>query len=439
MFWRHASRAAKHSRPLLRSSFGSKLTTATTVAGLGGAGLFWYYKDPNAAIHEYVILPMVRLLFDGEDSHKLAIEFLKYPFLNPSESSNWNDVHDPERKLEVTLFQNSKNPKVKPITLRTPVGVAAGLDKNGEGIDSLFNLGFSVVEIGSITPEPQPGNPRPRFFRLEKDRACINAYGFNSQGQAVVANRLKTRLSKNGAYPLANSEAFTNNALNPGKALWVSLGKNKTAEALPDYVKGVQNLGRYADALVINVSSPNTPGLRDLQTSLDSLLTAVVDERNRLPQETLPPVIVKLSPDISDEQAKDMARAIKATGVDGVLVCNSTVERPSSLKSDPEIVKKYGGLSGKPIKPFTMRTLKSMRKYLGDDITIIACGGISDGADAVDYANAGANFVQLYTAYAYKGPAICADIRKDILALLQPGQKWEDLAKGAAQRNNENK
>lgn len=436
MFWRHASRATK--RPVLTSSFGSKLATAATVGGIGAASLFWYYKNPNAAIHEYLLLPSVRLLFDGEDSHKLAIEVLKYPFLNPSEDPEWNSKHDPEGKLAVTLFNNCSNPKVQPISLRTPVGVAAGLDKNGEGIDSLFNLGFSVVEIGSITPEPQPGNPRPRFFRLEKDRACINAYGFNSQGQAVVANRLKTRLAKNGAYPLSDSNVYSNNALRPGKALFVSLGKNKTAEALPDYVKGVQNLGPYADALVINVSSPNTPGLRDLQGSLDSLLSGVVAERNKLPQEKLPPVIVKISPDISDDQAKDMAQAIKATGVDGVIVSNSTVERPSSLKSDPELTQKFGGLSGKPIKPFTLRTLKSMRKYLGDDITIIGCGGISDGADAVEYAKAGANFVQLYTAYAYKGPAISADIRKDILASLAPGQRWQDLAKGAAERNSSN-
>jgi dihydroorotate dehydrogenase len=327
MFRRFAGRSAQNFKStaprVLTSSFGSKLTTFTAGVGAVGAVGFYYYKDPNAAIHEYVILPTIRLLLDGENSHRLAIETFKYPWLNPKEKESWNDTYDPNRQLAVTLFANSKNPKVKPVTLRTPIGIAAGLDKNGEAIETLYNLGFPYVEIGSITPLAQPGNPRPRFFRLEKDLAVINNYGFNSQGQAAVLARLKVRMARAGLASGAVGQTV-NNSLRAEHALAVSLGKNKHGDALTDYAKGVQTLGPYADILVVNISSPNTPGLRDLQAeeSLKTLLSTVVRERNKLDQEFLPPVVVKVSPDLTEPEVESIAAAVKATDVDGVIISN---------------------------------------------------------------------------------------------------------------------
>ncbi|ANB15771.1 hypothetical protein AWJ20_3415 [Sugiyamaella lignohabitans] len=423
--------ARQSNTPTLKSSIGGKITAIATLAGVAGVAGFYYYKDPNAAIHEYFILPSIRLLFDGETSHKLAIETFKYPFLNPKEKVGWIDEIDPHRQLAVTLFANSPNPKVKPITLRAPIGVAAGLDKNGDAIDTLFNFGFPYVEIGSITPEPQPGNPKPRFFRLEKDQAVINRYGFNSEGQKAVLARLKVRLAQIGglldtSIPIVGQPI--NNSLRPESALAISLGKNKTAEAIDDYIKGVRTLGPYADILVINVSSPNTPGLRNLQAEaeLRKLLTTVVEERNKLSQDVLPPILVKVAPDLTEPEVESIAGAVKDSKVDGVIVSNTTVARPQSLKSDKKIVSEVGGLSGKPVKPFSIQALKLMRKHLGDDITIIGCGGISNGEDAVDFARAGADFVQLYTGFAYKGPAIVGDIKKGILRELD-GRNWSDI------------
>ncbi|CAN6594833.1 hypothetical protein TRVA0_001S00122 [Trichomonascus vanleenenianus] len=406
-----------------RSSIMYKVSTAgIALAAVGIGGGLYYYKDAQSAIHEYAILPAIRLFFDAETSHKLAIEAMRYPALNPREQPNWDQTHDPDHLLQVTLFKNTETP----ITLRNPIGVAAGLDKDGKAIDSLFNLGFSYVEIGSITPLPQPGNPLPRFFRLEKDGAVINRYGFNSEGHMAVVTRLKTRLGKAHCYG-DSTVAPVNNALHPGKALAVNLGKNKTGDEVQDYVTGVQNFGALADVLVINVSSPNTPGLRDLQSEekLTNLLTTVVGERNTLQVDRKPPVVVKIAPDLTEPEIEAIAGAVKASKVDGVIVSNTTIERPDTLRTK-SVAREQGGLSGKPLKPYSLRALRLLRKHLGKDITIIGCGGISSGEDAIEFARAGADFVQMYTAFAYKGPALAGKVKRDILKELN-GKKWEDI------------
>lgn len=394
-----------------------KVVNTSFVVGVLSIGAFAYYKNPRAAIHEYAILPTVRAVFDAEKSHKLAIECLKYPFLSPSETANWDKIHDPNGLLKVTLFKNAaSSSKVKPLTLLSPIGVAAGLDKHGEAIDSLFNLGFSYVEIGSVTPEPQPGNPLPRFFRLERDSAVINRYGFNSDGHLKVLARLKQRLFKQGG---ENSPE--------GKVLAVNLGKNKTGDEIKDYVKGVQRFAKYADVLVINVSSPNTPGLRDLQSEdkLTSLLKTVINTRNSLPLDQLPPLVVKIAPDLNESEIASIAKSVTDSKVDGVIVSNTTIERPSTLANDPNN-KQVGGLSGKPLKPYSLKALKSLKQQLknlgNDSVTLIGCGGVSNAEDALEFRAAGADFVELYTAFAYKGPGLANKIKSD---LLDKGVKWQ--------------
>lgn len=403
-----------------KSSLGYRLTTVAAVGVVGAGGLYWYYRDARSSIHQYLVLPLVRLFCDGEKSHKLAIEVMQYPWLNPREPKGWDDANDPNRQLEVTLFANTD----KPLKLRSPVGVAAGLDKDGKAVDSLLDMGFSYVEVGSITPQPQPGNPLPRFFRLEKDDAVINRYGFNSEGHFAVLGRLKTRLAKAMAYPLDSGE---NNALRPEKALAVNLGKNKTGDETEDYVAGVKTFGNFADVLVVNVSSPNTPGLRDLQSEskLTNLLERLVSERNQL-NNRRPPLVVKIAPDLSEPEIESIAAAVKASKIDGVIVSNTTISRPAELKTHRSIVEQVGGLSGKPVKPLALKAVKSLRSHIGPEITIIGCGGISNGHDAIEFARAGADFVQTYTGFAYKGASTACDIKQEILKELD-GKKWTEL------------
>jgi dihydroorotate dehydrogenase len=405
-------------------NLGRKVTTAATIVSVGGIGLGWYYKNPEASLHEYVLMPLGRALLDGEQAHRAAVKLLAFPALAPSQSRSWDDKHDPKGQLRTVLFKNAKNPKVRQVEIRNPIGCAAGFDKNGEAIDGLYGLGFGYVEVGSVTPLAQPGNPRPRVFRLEKDEAVINRYGFNSDGHAAVLARLKQRLAQHGVY---NYGTHGTGSLIPGRALAVNLGKNKNGDEVQDYVAGIKAFGPYADVLVVNVSSPNTPGLRDLQKEekLTELLETVVSTRDGLDLPILPPVVVKIAPDLSEQEIKSVATAVSSAAVDGVIVSNTTIQRPKSLKSGPPLATEVGGLSGRPVKPFSLAALKTLRKYLGPNITIIGCGGISNGADALEFAQAGADAVQLYTSFAFKGFGVPSMVKKQLIAQL--GDKnWSD-------------
>ena len=392
------------------------LKRLTTLAAVGTVGGFWYFSDPRATGYRYLVMPTGRLLVpDGEQAHRLTIELMKYPFLNPRLPGKWRQLVDPHNLLGTELFGDAVNPKVRKLFVNTPVGIAAGFDKNGEAIDSLVNIGFSWVEVGSVTPLPQPGNPKPRVFRLENDKAFVNRYGFNSDGHALVAARLQTR-------PASRPH---------GQVLAVNLGKNKLGDEVQDYVRGVQVFGGLADALVVNVSSPNTPGLRDLQAGgkLGDLLTTLVAERDALPYGELPPLLVKIAPDVSLDQIKAIATAVKQSHVDGVIVGNTTIGRPSTLQSDRSVVAENGGLSGPPVKPLELQALRLLRHEVGPKVTILGCGGIQTAEDALDFARAGANAVQLYTSFAYDGPEKPAVIAEDLVKLLE-GKKWSDVASG---------
>ena len=323
--------------------------------------------------------------------------------------------------------------------MKNPIGLAAGLDKDAEAVEALFNSGFSYVEIGSVTPEPQPGNPQPRFFRLPKDEAVINRYGFNSSGHFNVLATLKLRFNKLlGKFQRnhAGGELPESNAFQKGKMLGINLGKNKFGDEVSDFVKGVERLGPYADVLVINVSSPNTPGLRDLQSEakLTNLLSTVVKERDILGKNLLgekPPVLVKVAPDLTEPEIESIANSAKEAKVDGIIISNTTIQRPVDklLTTDQKLINETGGLSGKPLKPFALKALRTLRKYTKDsNLVLIGCGGISTGKDALEFGKAGATFIELYTAFAYKGPGLVAKIRDELAQeLRQEGKTWEQI------------
>jgi dihydroorotate dehydrogenase len=282
-----------------------------------------------------------------------------------------------------------------------PVGLAAGFDKNAEVPDALTGWGFGFVEIGTVTPRPQAGNPRPRLFRLTPDRAVINRMGFNNEGHEAVAARLRRRDRAGGC-------------------LGANLGKNRdSADAVADYCKGVDVFGPLADYLVINVSSPNTPGLRDLQRrgELSVLIDAVMERRTALKLDRPPPVLLKIAPDLSPQEIADIAETVNASAIDGLIVSNTTVARPASLESRqaPE----PGGLSGKPLFESSTQLLAEMYRLTRGRLPLIGVGGIASGEDAYAKIRAGASLVQLYTALVYQGPGLVRRIKTDLAALLR--------------------
>ncbi|KAI4328589.1 hypothetical protein L6164_020929 [Bauhinia variegata] len=309
-----------------------------------------------------------------------------------------------------------------------PIGLAAGFDKNAEAVDGLLALGFGFVEVGSVTPVPQDGNPKPRIFRLREEGAIINRCGFNSEGIVAVAKRLG---AQHGKRKLAETSSTTTSSnaedKHGGKAgpgiLGVNLGKNKTSEdAAADYVQGVHTLSQYADYLVINVSSPNTPGLRMLQgrKQLKDLVKKVQAARDEMQwgEEGLPPLLVKIAPDLSREDLEDIAAVALALRLDGLIITNTTISRPDSVSSNP-VASEVGGLSGKPLFDLSTNILKEMYILTRGNIPLIGCGGISSGEDAYKKVRAGATLVQIYTAFAYGGPALIPQIKTELAECLE--------------------
>ena len=276
-----------------------------------------------------------------------------------------------------------------------PLGLAAGFDKNAEGIDALAALGFGFVEVGTVTGEPQPGNPTPRLFRLPADRAVVNRMGFNNDGAEVVAHRLAARLGTK----------------HRDVVVGVNIGKTKVvpeddqAAVLADYEKSTRLLAPLADYLVVNVSSPNTPGLRDLQSveRLRPLLSAVRRQADAVTTRRLP-LLVKIAPDLADKDALAVADLALELGLDGIVATNTTISR-EGLVSDPADIERVGagGLSGAPLRARAVEVLRLLRERVGPDLTIIAVGGIGDADDARQRLDAGATLLQAYTAFVYEG------------------------------------
>ncbi|XP_047963470.1 dihydroorotate dehydrogenase (quinone), mitochondrial [Salvia hispanica] len=308
-----------------------------------------------------------------------------------------------------------------------PVGLAAGFDKNAEAVEGLLGLGFGFVEVGSVTPVPQEGNPKPRIFRLSNEGAIINRCGFNSEGIVAVAKRLgaqhgKRKLETSSSTSLSGDDVVQGGKAGPG-ILGVNLGKNKSSEdAASDYVQGVHTLSQYADYLVINISSPNTPGLRQLQgrKQLKDLVKKVQAARDEMQwaEDGPPPLIVKIAPDLSKQDLEDIAAVALALRVDGLIISNTTIQRPEAVKGNP-VAEETGGLSGKPLLSLSTDILKDMYILTKGKIPLIGCGGISSGEDAYKKIRAGATLVQLYTAFAYGGPALIPTIKAELAECLE--------------------
>ena len=278
-----------------------------------------------------------------------------------------------------------------------PVGLAAGCDKDARVPDAMLGLGFGFVEIGTVTPRPQWGNPKPRLFRLDEDRGAINRLGFNSGGLDAVVGRLARRA--------------------PNGIVGVNLGKNRdSAGATKDYAEGIRRVAAFADYLVVNISSPNTPGLRDLQAraSLYSLLRQLVEARDRTPPVT--PLLLKIAPDLTAHECRDIAEVGLATGIDGIIVSNTTVARPVGLKSRQ--ASEEGGLSGRPLFAASTALLADIYRLTNGKLPLIGVGGVGRAADAYAKIRAGATLVQLYTALAFDGPALIGRIKTGLAELL---------------------
>ncbi|WP_228975349.1 quinone-dependent dihydroorotate dehydrogenase [Streptomyces sp. DH12] len=291
------------------------------------------------------------------------------------------------------------------LRMHGPFGLAAGFDKNAVAIDGMAMLGFDHVEIGTVTGEPQPGNPRKRLFRLVPDRALINRMGFNNDGSAAVAERLRTRV------PVFRT------------VVGVNIGKTKAvpeAEAVADYVKSAERLARHADYLVVNVSSPNTPGLRNLQAteSLRPLLTAVREAADRTVTDRRVPLLVKIAPDLADEDVDAVADLAVELGLDGIIATNTTVSR-EGLASPARLAGETGGLSGAPLKQRSLEVLRRLHARVGDRLTLVGVGGIENAEDAWQRILAGATLVQGYSAFVYEGPFYARALHKGLAARLR--------------------
>ncbi|MFF2655439.1 quinone-dependent dihydroorotate dehydrogenase [Streptomyces sp. NPDC058045] len=288
-----------------------------------------------------------------------------------------------------------------------PFGLAAGFDKNATGIDGMTMLGFDHVEIGTVTGEPQPGNPPRRLFRLVPDRALINRMGFNNDGSALVAARLAARR------PVFRS------------VVGVNIGKTKAVPesgAVADYVKSTERLARHADYLVVNVSSPNTPGLRDLQATehLRPLLTAVREAADRTTGPRRVPLLVKIAPDLADEDIDAVADLAVELGLDGIIATNTTIARDGlGLTSPAALTAETGGLSGAPLKERSLAVLRRLYARVGDRLTLIGVGGIENAEDAWQRILAGATLVQGYSAFVYQGPFWARAVHKGLAARLR--------------------
>ncbi len=326
------------------------------------------------------LYPLVRPLafaLDAERAHRLAIKALKLvPAGLPA-----------ERDLALSI-------RVAGFDFPNPVGLAAGFDKDAEVFRQMLGFGFGFVEVGTLTPRPQEGNPKPRLFRLAEDRAVINRMGFNNEGQAAAAARLENRDRRRGI-------------------VGVNIGADKdSTDRVADYAAGVRAMLGLADYLTVNISSPNTPGLRALQDegALDELLAAVVEARG-----AGPPVFLKVAPDLERAEVDAISKLSIERGVDALIVANTTVSRPV-LRSGHR--GEAGGLSGAPLKALALERLRDFRRATGAALPLIAAGGIENGVDAFDRIRAGASLVQLYSALVYRGPGLAGEINRELKILL---------------------
>ena len=345
----------------------------------------------------YSLIKPILFQFDPEKVHYFVTRNLKRFNKLPGGAQLSRAVWDfADSKLEREVFG---------LKFKNPVGLAAGFDKNGEMISELANMGFGFVEVGTVTPLPQDGNPKPRMFRLPPDGALINRMGFNNHGVDVVAQRI-------AAYRQSRSAA------QQGVMIGGNIGKNKITpneDAKNDYIKCFDRLFDVVDYFVVNVSSPNTPGLRALQEKepLMDLLHTLQQRNNK--NGISRPILLKIAPDLTNEQLDDIVEIVQATGIAGVIATNTTISR-DGLVTPGTVKAETGGLSGKPLTQRATEVISYIHRRSNGVFPIIGVGGIHSAADAMDKINAGASLVQLYTGFIYEGPGLIKRINKALLA-----------------------
>ncbi len=334
----------------------------------------------------YKLLRSILFRLSTEKAHSTALSLFELGLSIPILSSVLKKSYAPANHTGVDLFG---------LHFKNRVGLAAGFDKNGDHIEAMSALGFGFVEVGTVTPKPQAGNPQPRLFRLKKDEALINRMGFNNKGVDYLVEQLKG---------LKKSEVIIGG----------NIGKNKTTpneDAVEDYIICFKKLHDHVDYFVVNVSSPNTPNLRALQDKepLTALLQSVVSENKKYTRPR--PILLKIAPDLSWSQIDDVIDIVQSVGVDGVIATNTTISR-AGLRTAEETIQDIGngGLSGVPVQDRSTEVIRYINEKTAGNITIIGVGGIHDAASAKEKMEAGASLIQLYTGFIYEGPAIVREL-----------------------------
>jgi dihydroorotate dehydrogenase len=335
-----------------------------------------------------ILIKPILFILPPEKAHNVSVTIVKILFKFPVISKLVNKLYSVKnQQLVQELFG---------LKFTNPVGLAAGFDKNADFFNEFSNFGFGFIEIGTVTPKPQDGNPKPRLFRLPKDKALINRMGFNNAGVKKVVENLKKRKT---------------NIIIGG-----NIGKNKVTpneNAADDYICCFNNLYPYVDYFVVNVSSPNTPNLRELQDKepLTELLNKLQAENQK--KEKRKPILLKIAPDLSFEQLDDIIDIVKSTKIDGVIATNTTIER-TGLKTSKEIIDEIGpgGLSGKPLLKRSTEVIQYLKQKSQNAFPVIGVGGITKPEDALEKINAGADLVQIYTGFIYEGPGLIKKINK---------------------------
>lgn len=340
----------------------------------------------------YRLVKPVFFKFDPERVHHFVVKRLKWfhDFFPLGKKILWKSYHFHHKELEREVFG---------LKFKNPVGLAAGFDKNGEFVEALSNLGFGFIEVGTVTPLPQPGNDKPRMFRLKEDEAIINRMGFNNKGVDVMAERLRLLKCKH-----------------PDIVVGGNIGKNKNTpneEAVNDYIKCFDRLFDVVDYFVVNVSSPNTPGLRALQEK-EPLMHILNTLQLRNHKEGISrPILLKIAPDLTLEQLDDIVEIVKETKIAGVIATNTTIDR-NGLYAANELKHETGGLSGKPLTKKSTEVIRYISAKSEGKFPIIGVGGIHTPKDAKDKFEAGASLVQLYTGFIYEGPGLIKRICKSL-------------------------
>ena len=338
----------------------------------------------------HMILKPILFLFNPEKAHYFTTNMLSTVLAIPGMKSIFAALFQiKDKRLERTVFG---------IKFPNPVGLAAGFDKEAKLYKDMVHLGFGFIEVGTITPKGQPGNPKPRLFRLTQDDALINRMGFNNEGLAGAVERLKSR--------------------NSNLIIGGNIGKNKVTpneKATEDYITCFEALFPHVDYFAVNVSSPNTPNLRALQDKkpLTELLSTLQNLNNKKPNPK--PILLKIAPDLTNEQLDDIVEIVANTKIAGLIATNTTISR-EGLKSNPSLVQEMGGLSGKPVRDKSTEVIRYLRKKSNASFPIIGVGGIHSAEDAIEKLDAGCDLVQLYTGFVYEGPALVKSINKGVLA-----------------------